>query len=79
MLRIVARKAEFRLERDVVSKSSFKTFVNRILRRINEIVDELELIAVPCVLDWKNLLEYLVQTFILSVLGGSVKLEEVLE
>ncbi len=76
---IRAGKAKLGLERDIVGQSSVKTLFDRVLRRIDEIVDKLKLIAVPRVLYRENLLENLIQAFILPVLRGSLKLEEVLE
>ena len=78
-IRSAGVEAEFSLQRNIVCQSSLKTLINRILRRINEIVDELELIAVPCIFDWEYLLEYLIETLVPSVLWCGVKLEEVLE
>ena len=79
VFRITARKAEFCLQRNIVCESSFKTFFNRILRRIDEIIDELKHIVVPRILDWEYFLEYLIQPFVLSVLRGRIELEEVSE
>ena len=79
MLRVTAGKAEFCLQRDVVRETSLKTLFNRITRRLDEIVDKLKLVVVPRILDWEYFLKNLIQTFILSVLRGCVKLEEVLE
>ena len=79
MFRITARKAEFCLQRDIVCEPPFKTFFNRILRRIDEIIDELKHIVVPRILDWEYFLEYLIQPFVLSVLRGRIELEEVSE
>ena len=79
MLRIRAGKAEFRLQRDVVCQASVKTFLDGVLRRVDEVVDKLQLVAVPRVLDREYLLEYLIQSFVLPVFRGGLKLEEVLE
>ena len=79
MLGISARKAEFCLQRNIVGKSSFKTLFDRILGRINEIVDELELVIVPRVFDREYLLEHLEKAFVLPVLRCRLQLEEILE
>ena len=79
MLRIGARKAEFRLQRNAVRDPSVKTLLDRVLRRIDEIIYKLEFIVVPCILDRENLLENLIQPLVLSVLGGGFELEEILE
>ena len=79
MLGIGAGKAEFCLQRNIVCKSSLKTLLNRILRRINEVVDKFELVIVPRVFDGENLLEYLVQTFVFPAVRSGLQLEEILE
>ncbi len=79
MLRISARKAEFRLQRYVVRIASVKTLFDRVLRRVDEIIYKLEFIVISCILDRENLLEYLIEALVLSVLRGSLQLEEILE
>ena len=79
VLGIGAGKAEFGLKGDVIRQTPFKTFFDRILGRIDEIVDELQLVVVSCVFDRENLLEDLVQSLVLAVLGSGLELEEVLE
>ena len=79
MLRISTRKAEFCLQRNIVSESSLKTFLDRILRRIDEVIDKAEFVVVPRVLDRENFLEYLEQTLIAAALRRGFQLEEVPE
>ena len=79
MFRVTARKAEFCLQRNTVSLSSFQTLFDRILRRVNEIINELELVVIAGIFDRENLLKHLVETFVLPVLRGSFELEEILE
>ena len=79
MLRIRAGKAEFCLQRNVVGQSSLKTLFNRILRRIDEIIDELQLVVVAGVFDWKYFLEDLVKAFVSPVFRCGFQLEEVFE
>ena len=79
VLRIRAGKPEFCLERDIVGESALQALLDRVLGRIYKIVDEFELVVVPRVLDGENLLEYLVETLVLSVFGGGLKLEKVPE
>ena len=79
VLRVGARKAEFCLQRNTVRQASLKTFLNRILRRIDKVVDELQLVAVPHILDGEYFLENLVQTFVLPAFRSGFKLEEILE
>ena len=79
MFRVGARKAEFCLQRNTVGQSSLKTFLDRILRRVHEIVDELQLVAVPHILDGEYFLEDLIQTFVLPAFRSGLKLEKILE
>ena len=79
VLRVGARQPELCLERDVVGQSALQAFLDRVLGRIDEIVDELKLVVVPRVLDGENLLEYLIQAFVFPVLGSGLKLEKILE
>ncbi len=46
VLGICARKAEFSLQRNIVCQPSLKTLVNRILRWIDEVIDEFQLVVV---------------------------------
>ena len=79
VIRVAAGKAEFCLQRHVVGVASFKTFFDRILWRLDEIVNELELVVVSCVFDREYFLEHLKKTLVSPVLRSSVELEEVLE
>ena len=79
MLGISARKAEFCLQRNTVGQASLKTFLDRILGRINEVIDKTKFIVVPRVLGRENLLEYLEQTLVAAAFGGGLQLEEVTE
>jgi hypothetical protein len=79
VLGVGARKTEFRLERDVVGKSALQAFLDRILGRIDEIIDEAEFVVVPRVLDRENFLENLIETLVLAAFGRRIQLEEVPE
>ena len=79
VLGIGAREAEFRLQGDIVREAPFKAFLDRILGRIDEIVDEAEFVVVPRVLDRENFLEYLEQTLVAVAFGRGLELEEVPE
>ena len=79
VLRISARKAEFCLQRNIVGKPSLKTLLDRILGRVDEIVDKLELVVVPRILDREYLLEHLEKTLVFSALRRCLQLEEILE
>ena len=79
MLRICTGKAEFSLERDIVGQSAVEAFLDGILRGIDEIIDELEFVVVPRILNREDLLEYLEEALVLAVLGRGLQLEEVLE
>ena len=79
VLWIGARKAEFCLQRNIVCKSSFKTFVDRILRRVDEVVNELQLVVVPRIFDREYFLKHLEKTFVLPVFRRRLQLEEILE
>jgi hypothetical protein len=72
-------KAKFCLQRDIVGKPALKAFFDRVLGRVDEIVYKIESIAVSGVLDRKNLLKNLVQTFSLAAVRSSLQLEEVTE
>ncbi len=79
VLRVGARKAEFRLQRDIVCQSPVQTLLDGILRRVDEVIDELQFVVVPRILDREYLLEYLVEALIASAVGRRFELEEVLE
>ena len=79
VIRVGAGKAEFRLEGNVVGESAFKALFNRILRRVDEVVYELELVIVSGVLDGEYLLENLVEALVAAALRGGLQLEEVAE
>ena len=79
VLRISARKAEFCLQRNIVCQSSLKTLFDRILRRIDEIVNEIQLVVVPRVFDREYFLKHLEETFVFPVLRGRFQLEEIPE
>ena len=79
MLLIRAGKAELCLQRDIVGQASVKTLLDGILRRIDKVIDELQPVAVPRILNREYFLEDLVQSFILPVLRGGFQLEEILE
>ena len=70
---------EFRLERDVVGQSALEALLDGILRGIDEVINELELVVVPRILNREDFLEYLVKAFVLAVLRRSLQLEEVPE
>jgi hypothetical protein len=79
VLGIGAGKAEFRLQGDVVGEAPLKAFLDRILGRIDEIIDEAEFVVVPRVLDRENFLENLIETLVLAAFGRRIQLEEVPE
>ena len=79
VLRVAARKAEFCLQRNFKSLSSLQTFLDGILWRIDEVVNELKLIVVARILNREDFLENLVKTLVLPVLRSGLKLEKVLE
>ena len=79
VLRVAAGKAEFGLEGNLICHAPFKAFLYGVLRRIDEIVDEFELVIVPRIFDREDLLENLVKTLVTPVLRGSLELEKVLE
>ena len=79
MLRVAARKAEFCLQRNFKSLSSLQTFLDGILWRIDEVVNELKLIVVARILNREDFLENLVKSLVLPVLRSGLKLEKVLE
>lgn len=79
MVGIRAGEAELRLERHVVGQAPVEALLDRVFRGIDEIVDELQLVVVPRVLDGENFLEYLEKAFVLPVLGSGLELEEILE
>ena len=79
VLGIGAGKAEFRLQGDIVGEAPLKAFLDRILGRIDEIIDKAELVVVPRVLDRENFLEYLEQTLVAAAFGRGLELEEVPE
>jgi hypothetical protein len=79
MLRVIAGKAEFGLQRHAVGYSSFQAFIDGIFGGLDEIIQELKSVIVSCVFDREYLLKYLEQTFVASVIGSGVQLEEILE
>ena len=79
VLGIGAGKAEFRLQGDIVGEAPLKAFLDRILGRIDEVIDKAEFVVVPRVLDRENFLEYLEQTLVAAAFGRGLELEEVPE
>ena len=79
VLRVSTGKAELGLERDVVRQSALQALLDGILRGIDEIIDELQFVVVPRILNREDLLEYLVKALVLAVLRRSLQLEEVPE
>ena len=77
--RVSTGKAELGLERDVVRQAALTALLDGILRGIDEIIDELQFVVVPRILNREDFLEYLVKAFVLAVLRRSLQLEEVLE
>ena len=79
VLRVSTGKAELGLERDVVGQSALQALLDGILRGIDEIIDELQFVVVPRILNREDLLEYLIEAFFLAVLRRRFQLEEVPE
>ena len=79
MFGVCAVQFQFGLQRYAVTQTSVKAFLNRITRRIDKVVDELQHEIVACVGYWKYLLEYFEQPFVTTVFCGCIKLEEVVE
>ena len=79
MFGVCAIEFQLGLQGHAVAQTSVQTFLNRITRRIDKVVDELKHEIVSCVGYWKYLLEYFEQPFVTPVLSSRVELEEVLE
>ena len=79
MVCIGAGKAQLGLEGDAVGLPSFETFHDGIPGRIDEVIDELQLVAVTGIFYREDLLENPEQTLALAVFGRGLKLEEILE
>jgi hypothetical protein len=74
-----AGQAELGLQRNVVCETSIKTLFDRILGRIDEIVDKIEPVIVSGVFNRKNFLENLIESFVFPAVRGGLELEEVFE
>ncbi len=81
ILVLVVRTIKFQLglQRDAVCQPAFQTLLDRVTRRVDIIIDELQNEIVPGVRDGKILLEHLVQPLVLTILGRSVHLEKIPE
>ena len=79
VFRVGTVEFHLRLHRHAVSKTTLKTLLDGITRRVDEVVQELKYETVASVCDREVLLEHLVQTIVLTLLRRSVQLKEVLE
>jgi len=79
VVRVSAFEAELSLQRNIVGESSFKAFFNRVLRRVDEVVDELENVVVPGILDRENFLENLIKAFVAAAFRSCFQLEKIAE
>ncbi len=81
ILMLVVRAIEFQLgfQRNTIRKSALEALLDRITRRVDVVVDELQNEVVPGVRDGEVLLKHLVEAFVLAVLGRGVHLEKIPE
>ena len=79
VVRVRAGQTEFRFQRNVVGKTALQALLDGILRGIDEIIDEFELVVVSRILNREDLLEYLVKAFVFPVLRRGLQLEEIPE
>ena len=79
VFRVVARELEFSFQRDAVGEPALDAFLDGVARRVDEIVLEFEGVNITGIRDGKILLEDLEETFVESVVGVGLDLEEVLE
>ena len=79
MVGIRAVKLQLRLQRHAVGQSPLQTFIYRVARRINVVIQELQHEIVACVGYWEILSKHLVETLVLAVLRRRVKLQKITE
>ena len=79
VLVVRAVKLELRLQRDAVRKAALEALLDRITRRVDIVVDELQNEIVPGIRNGEILLKHLVQPLALAVFGRGVHLEKVPE
>src|SRR5450432_216829 len=79
MLFVVTTESQFRFQRYSISKSAFHTFFNRITGWIDEVIKELQHENIPRIGDREIFLEYLEQTFNVTLVGSGFQLEKLLK
>ena len=79
MIGVIATQLQLRLQRHTVSEVTLQALFDRVTRRIDEIIEKLQIKVVTCVINREILREDLVQTIVLPQFGRSIELEEVLE
>ena len=72
MVRICTVQFHLSLQRYAICKTTFKTFVNRVARRVNIVIQELKNEIIACIGNREVLREHLIQTVILAFLRRSV-------
>ena len=77
----VVRAIELQLgfQRDTVRKAAFQALFDRVARRVDIVVYELQYEVVPGVRDGEVFLKHLVEAFVLAIFGRGVHLEKVPE
>ena len=79
VLVVRAVKLELRLQRDTVRKAALEALLDRITRRVDIVVDELQNEIVPGIRNGEILLKHLVQPLVFTIFGCGVHLEKVPE
>ena len=79
VFRVRTVQLQFGLQRHAIGQTALQTLVDRVSRRVDIVVDELQHEVIPRIIDREVLHEDFVQALIESILRGSLKLEKVFE
>ena len=79
VLFVVTAQLQLCFQRHRVRKAALHTLFDSVTWRVNEIIQEFQYEDVSCVGDRKIFLEHTEQAFIVTLIGRSFKLEEILE
>jgi hypothetical protein len=79
VLFIVTAETQLGFQRNSIRKSTFHTLLYRIAGRINKVIEEFEYKNVAGIGDRKVLFEYFKESFVVTLVGRSFQLEEILK
>src|SRR5690606_28480052 len=72
-------QTKFGFERNRIGKTAFHTFIDRVTRRIDKIIQKLKDEDVPGIRNWKILLKHTKKPLIVALVRRCLQLKEILE